>query len=266
MKNYMSKKDLNEMANLFMNWNLDDCVNDSIKDKNIELSKYNDELKIENKRLIAEINRLKNKLEKKETPYDEIRRNIEKNYTYISSEGIKTLSTAEYLYENERGNLDYASIYLQYVKVIEMELKDRLGIGDRYTFGNLLNKLESYDVFRTFIKRIKEERILEVRNRAAHLSPITRNECGKIRKLLLEDRWLNNLLMMFDGMEITKNEEVEIDSYIYKTIGYERYNGVLYNCYEGEVGYILSDKRMSENRVVGKGKIVYIKGIEYILV
>lgn len=38
------------------------------------------------------------------------------------------------------------------------------------------------------------------------------------------------------------------------------------NCYEGEAEYILSNKIMVENKVVGKGKVVYIKGIEYILV
>ena len=136
-KKELNKKEQKDLVNLFYDFNeisIDDITNEHIKKTNNEVTEKNKKLngeiaklKKDIEKMAKEIETLKNMKTAAGKNYNEVFQEISKRYSFLSSESQKILSTAEYQYLNEKDDMDYSGVYLSYIKVIELELKKRLG-------------------------------------------------------------------------------------------------------------------------------------------
>ena len=86
---------------------------------------------------------------------------------------------------------------------------------EKLTFGNLMEKLRKNPNFKGFVDRIEAEKVGEVRNSAVHTRPISKYECGKIRKIILEDGWLDRIsFLVEESLKVKKDSYIEYDMFI----------------------------------------------------
>ncbi len=251
-------------------------------------NEFTSELYLENSRLEAENTQMKEKMAilktqlelskrkserlKRETKETKISLNgvktgVEERYEYLSPEAKDAFVTAEYMYNAQKEDMDYSGIYLLYVKGIEIQLRKYLG-ASKSTFGSLMIRLRNVEGCERLANFMLKNKVVYMRNRGVHRTKVTKQECGKLRKIIVEDRWLERVHMGFHtGFSRTYEEKrVNFSSYIYEADGYEQYGRGLYRCYIADNAYILSDRPLENGRITGIGKKVLVKGIEYILV
>lgn len=251
----------------FYQFNMNEYDNKMAKSLNSELEKENQFLKGELKKLEREFEILKNNFNKKNDSFSYVRDSILKDYPELSQDGLKSLATAEYLFSNEKLSMDYSPIYMNYVKTLELEIKSKLNLYDKSTFGNLIEKLDTLNEFKTFIKELKKNRVIEMRNRAIHVSDLKKSECGKIRNMLFNEGWLSRLLDILHEVKEDTYKEVDLDIYILDNNGWEYFNKKSYFVYETlDNQKILSNKNLQIGTYIGKGKIIEKNNISYIFI
>lgn len=181
-----------------------DVENEEIKKLQKEIEKLNllnKELKAENDKLKKEIKKLKENPQNKKYPIGEIRKKIQKEYDFLCEESREALISVEYMYLNEREDMDFSGVYMGYLKPLEIELKKRIKLDRVTTLGSLLDKLEEARIFKGLVKILDKDKVIRNRNRGAHRGSIKKIECGKIRKTLLEEGWLRRVVDYFDNLD-----------------------------------------------------------------
>lgn len=281
MRKYNFKNDYKEYGFDNKDWNsfiYENFVNPA-ELENEEIKKLRSELELvykTNRDLKKKVGELEKENEKikfnprnKKFSLKSIQENLENNYDFLSEEGLKSLLTAEYIYLNENEGIDFSSSYLQYIKTFEIELKKRVDIKD-LTFGNLIERINQVGVFKNFINEIQKNRVVENRNRGAHSTIISKIECGRVRKLFLEEGWLERVIEYFEREKENNFDSSEtsfVEFKIIKELDREIFNGKYYTCFstlEGE--YILTNKICNSGKISGNGRKIDLKGIEYILI
>lgn len=261
-------KEFEEIANLFYDFDVDKAIDAHVKKENNLLLDKNRELSKEIKKLKSELERIKWNPNSKKFGFQGIKQEIETQYNFLSKSSIEALSSAEYTYLNEKENLDYTGIYTLYVKVIEIEIRKYIKSGGKNTFGNLVEMLKKEAAFKTFVQALEKEEIILTRNRGVHIYSISKNQCGKLRKLLLDDGWLNNLIYILEdymGEKVVNLVKKDIQIISYE--GQEKYQNRLYHSYETIDGeYILSSKILKNGIQKIAGKTVQCYNLEYILI
>lgn len=187
-----------------------DVENEEIKKlrKEIELMRVrNNDLKMEVTKLRAENKNLKGNPKNKKYLINDLREKIEKNYDFLSEESRETLISAEYIFLNEREDIDYSGVYIGYIKLLEIELKGKLSVKENITFGSLMEKIEQVRVFNGLIQELGKNRVIDNRNRGAHHGVIKKIECGRLRKILIEEGWLRRIVEYFQSINMIEVEE-----------------------------------------------------------
>ncbi|MHA4987907.1 hypothetical protein [Cetobacterium somerae] len=268
MKKINYKNEFEEIANLFYKFDIDKVTDNKIKKLNTELKKKNDDYIAEIKALKTKINQLESKTESTNFSYDSIYISLKKKFSFLNEKSLQTLSTGEYLYRNERIEMDYTGVYIYYIKALEIEIKEYISSNNKSTLGFLIENLEKFDSLAKFCQVIKKNRILEVRNKAVHSIPITKHECGKLRKILFEDKWLDNLVFILQEFkQKSKQKKIIKNEFSISCIeGYQKYLGKNYICYcTSENEYILSLRSLKFGHNDINGYIEIIDNIEYLI-
>lgn len=178
--------------------------------KELELMKMrNDNLKMEVIKLKGENKNLKENPKSKKYPIKKIRDRIEKEYDFLSNESRESLISAEYIFLNESEDIDYSGVYISYIKLLEIELRGKLSINGNLTFGNLIEKIDQVRVFNGLIQELGKNRVIDNRNRGAHSGVIKKIECGRLRKVLIEEGWLKRVVEFFQNVNLNEDEEYE---------------------------------------------------------
>lgn len=195
--------------------------NEGIDVENEEIKKLREELELAqaiNRELRGKIDKLKGENKNlKENPRNKkyllnnIRERIEKEYDFLSEDGREILISTEYLYLNENEDIDYSGIYIGYIKLLEIELKGKVSVKENITFGSLIEKIEQVRVFNSLIQELGKNRVIDNRNRGAHNGIIKKIECGRIRKVLIEEGWLRRVVEYFQDNLVEETTEEEID-------------------------------------------------------
>ena len=268
----LKTKDTEDIARMFMDFSVDDFQNKEVNKEMTLLKDENDRLKKENKNLqkhmkIVEVQ--KKEKAYKNISYNDIIENIKRKYGFLAENSKISLASAEYLFLNETlSAIDYTGSYINYVKALEIELRRVFGrSNEKLTFGNLMEQLKNNPTFKSFVERIDNERVGEVRNNAVHNKAVSKNECGKIRKLLMEDGWMDRIsFLVEENLKEKKDTLIDYDTFIINKIGKQFIKGKNYNHYhtDGEMD-ILSLNPNLKDFVKGKGKILKI-GAQYFIV
>ena len=267
------KKDVDDIGRMFLTFDSEEFCDNEIKKTVNKIKEENKSLVIENKKLIKikESNEelIKSKSFKK-TAYKDIIAKLREKYYSLSGNSITAVATAEYLYINETDiMIDYTGVYVNYVKALEIELKRVFRIErEKTNFGDLIKKLSKDSLFRTFVQKLEHEKVLMTRNKAVHQRPISKVECGKIRKLLIEDNWLDRIsFLVEESLKERNNKELSLEGVIGDKIGFLNIDGIKYNRYETdlEIDVISSKNNLKgEMKLVGVSKIY--KNEEFILI
>lgn len=267
------KKDVDDIGRMFLTFDSEEFCDNEIKKTVNKIKEENKSLVIENKKLIKikESNEelIKSKSFKK-TAYKDIIEKLREKYYSLSGNSITAVATAEYLYINETDiMIDYTGVYVNYVKALEIELKRVFRIErEKTNFGDLIKKLSEDSLFRTFVQKLEHEKVLMTRNKAVHQRPISKVECGKIRKLLIEDNWLDRIsFLVEESLKERNNKELSLEGVIGDKIGFLNIDGIKYNRYETdlEIDVISSKNNLKgEMKLVGVSKIY--KNEEFILI
>jgi hypothetical protein len=165
--------------------------------------------------------------------------------------------------------IDYTGVYVNYVKALEIELKRVFRIErEKTNFGDLIKKLSEDSLFRTFVQKLEHEKVLMTRNKSVHQRPISKVECGKIRKLLIEDNWLDRIsFLVEESLKERNNKELFFEGVIGDKIGFLNIDGIKYNRYETDLEI---DVISSKNNLKGEMKLAGISKIykneEFILI
>lgn len=132
---------------------------------------------------------------------------------------------------------------------------------------SLIEKIGNLYEFKTFIDTLMKNRIIEMRNRATHLSDLKKIECGKIRNLLLNEGWLERLLYILESFNEEKIKNVDLDITILDADGCEFFKNKLYTVYTTlDDRRILSNKNIKLGNFKGKGKEIEYNNLTYILI
>lgn len=176
--------------------------------KELELIKMrNSDLKLEVTRLKGENKSLKENPKNKKYSIEEVKRFVEKEYEFLSKESRESLVSAEYLFLNESEDIDYSGVYIGYIKLLEIELKGKLSVKENITFGSLMEKIEQTRIFNGLIQELGKNRVIDNRNRGAHNGIVKKIECGRIRKILIEEGWLRRIVEYFQSEDFNSEEE-----------------------------------------------------------
>ena len=176
--------------------------------KEIELMRMrNNDLKEEVAKLRGENKNLKENPKNKKYPINIIRERVEKEFEFLCKESKESLISAEYFFLNESEDIDYSGVYIGYIKLLEIELRGKLSVKENITFGSLMEKIEQVRVFNGLIQELGKNRVIDNRNRGAHNGLIKKIECGRVRKVLLEEGWLRRVVEYFQSVDITEEEE-----------------------------------------------------------
>lgn len=267
------KKDVDDIGRMFLTFDSEEFCDSEIKKTVNKLKEENKSLVIENKKLIKikENNEelIKSKSFKK-TAYKDIIEKLREKYGSLSENSITAVATAEYLYINETDTMiDYTGVYVNYVKALEIELKRVFRIErEKTNFGDLIKKLSEDSLFRTFVQKLEHEKVLMTRNKSVHQRPISKVECGKIRKLLIEDNWLDRIsFLVEESLKERNNKELFFEGVIGDKIGFLNIDGIKYNRYETDLEI---DVISSKNNLKGEMKLAGISKIykneEFILI
>ena len=211
-KNF-NQEEFNEEVYRFFNEGID-VENEEIKKlrKELELAQaINRELRGKIDKLKGENKNLKENPRNKKYLLNNIRERIEKEYDFLSEDGREILISTEYLYLNENEDIDYSGIYIGYIKLLEIELKGKVSVKENITFGSLIEKIEQVRVFNSLVQELGKNRVIDNRNRGAHNGIIKKIECGRVRKVLIEEGWLRRVVEYFKDNLVEEVEEEEID-------------------------------------------------------
>lgn len=187
-----------------------DVENEEIKrlNKKIELLQMrNDNLAIEILKLKRENKNLKENPKNKKYSLEKLRRIVEEKYDFLSKESRESLISAEYIFLNETEDIDYSGAYISYIKPLEIELRGKLSINGNITFGNLMEKIEQVRIFNGLVQELGKNRVIDNRNRGAHSGVIKKIECGRLRKVLIEEGWLRRIVEFFQSVDLKEEEE-----------------------------------------------------------
>lgn len=175
--------------------------------KELEIMKMrNESLKIEVMKLKRENKNLKENPKNKKYSIEKLRNKIEEEYDFLSKESKESLISAEYIFLNENEDIDYSGVYINYIKPLEIELRGKLSIKENLTFGNLMEKIEQIRVFNGLIQELGKNRVIDNRNRGAHSGVIKKIECGRLRKVLIEEGWLRRVVEFFQNVNLSEEE------------------------------------------------------------
>ena len=191
-----------------------DVENEEIKKLRLELElaqAINRDLRGKIAKLEGENKNLKENPRNKKYLLNNIRERIENEYDFLSKEGREILISTEYLYLNENEDIDYSGVYIGYIKLLEIELKGKVSVKENITFGSLIEKIEQVRVFNSLIQELGKNRVIDNRNRGAHNGIIKKIECGRVRKVLIEEGWLRRVVEYFKDNLVEEVEEEEID-------------------------------------------------------
>ena len=268
----MSKKtnrnDFDDIISHFYEVDLEKIENKEIKLKIDKLTRENQDLKKMVKTLKKQLEGEK-KIKKltRRYSYEEVSEKISTQFTSLSPESTRSLATAEYLYLNEKESLDYSGIFMTFVKVFEGELKRTLKFSDKKaTLGMFMKRLKEIKELRTFVSSLEKINIIGVRNKAVHMLPISKGECGKLREILLEERWLHRMCHILDDF-YSDTKKIELEAIVEKYEGKEKIGSKLYNCYATNIGeYLLSERYLHEGKIKIYGITIEHIGITYIIV
>lgn len=176
--------------------------------KELELIKMrNNDLKLEVTRLKGENKSLKENPRNKKYSIEEVKSFVEREYEFLSKESRESLISAEYLFLNESEDIDYSGVYIGYIKLLEIELKGKLSVKENITFGSLIEKIEQARIFNGLIQELGKNRVIDNRNRGAHNGIVKKIECGRIRKVLIEEGWLRRIVEYFQNEDFNSEEE-----------------------------------------------------------
>lgn len=211
MKNMLNfnKNRFNEEVYSFFSGCID-VENEEIKrlSKKIELLQMrNDNLEIEIVKLKRENKNLKENPKNKKYSLEKLRRIVEEKYDFLSKESRESLISAEYIFLNETEDIDYSGTYISYIKPLEIELRGKLSINGNITFGNLMEKIEQVRIFNGLVQELGKNRVIDNRNRGAHSGVIKKIECGRLRKVLIEEGWLRRIVEFFQSVNLKEEEE-----------------------------------------------------------
>ena len=191
-----------------------DVENEEIKKLRLELElaqAINRDLRGKIAKLEGENKNLKENPRNKKYLLNNIRERIEKEYDFLSEDGREILISTEYLYLNENEDIDYSGVYIGYIKLLEIELKGKVSVKENITFGSLIKKIEQVRVFNSLVQELGKNRVIDNRNRGAHNGIIKKIECGRIRKVLIEEGWLRRVVEYFQDNLVEETTEEEID-------------------------------------------------------
>lgn len=133
--------------------------------------------------------------------YQQIVEDFKAKYAKLSKKSLDFLSTGEYLYRAHLNDntIDFAPIMVEFCKVVENELnvilKQKMNPkknDKNYSLGQLRYKIERIKPLNNFVPILVD--IIGYRNGSAHTGSTTSEKTGKVRKLLIEDGWLNFIL------------------------------------------------------------------------
>lgn len=182
-----------------------DVESEEIKrlNKKLELLQMkNDNLEIEIVKLKTENKNLKENPKNKKYSLEKIRRIVEEKYDFLSKESRESLISAEYIFLNESEDIDYSGVYISYIKPLEIELRGKLSINGNITFGNLMEKIEQVRIFNGLVQELGKNRVIDNRNRGAHSGVVKKIECGRLRKVLIEEGWLRRIVEFFQSVDL----------------------------------------------------------------
>ena len=191
-----------------------DVENEEIKKLRLELElaqAINRDLRGKIAKLEGENKNLKENPRNKKYLLNNIRERIENEYDFLSKEGREILISTEYLYLNENEDIDYSGVYIGYIKLLEIELKGKVSVKENIRFGSLIEKIEQVRVFNSLVQELGKNRVIDNRNRGAHNGIIKKIECGRIRKVLIEEGWLRRVVEYFQDNLVEETTEEEID-------------------------------------------------------
>lgn len=211
MLNFNESKLNEEIYSLFSGYV--DVENEEVKKlrKELEALKMkNDILKIEIGKLKGENKNLKENPKNKKYSIEKIKNRIEKEYEFLSMESKESLISSEYIFLNENEDIDYSGVYIGYIKPLEIELRGKLSINGNITFGNLMERIEQVRVFNSLIKELGKNRVIDNRNRGAHSGVVKKIECGRLRKILIEEGWLRRVVEFIQSVDLKEEEEEDI--------------------------------------------------------
>ncbi|TDT72507.1 hypothetical protein EV215_0317 [Hypnocyclicus thermotrophus] len=264
LHNKKSDNENTEIAKMFIDFNVDEIYNEESKKQLEKLQNEIQQLKKENRKLKKEKENIGNT--NKKYGYDSIYNKLKSKYNFLLDRSIVSLATAEYLYKNETNNkMDYSIIYINYIKTLEIELKRVYQYNNtKLTFGNIINRLEKNPLFKTFVYAINKQKVVQTRNIAIHKRVISKMECGKIRKLLIEDDWLSRIAYLLNEVD-KENKMVKINMKIIEKKDIITINGKNYTHYitDGDID-IISLKTNLNGKLVGTGEIIEYQCEEYI--
>lgn len=198
---------------------------------------------------------------------DNIRNEFESRFICLNKEALKSLVTAEYQYNKENEYIDYSGVFLCYIKGFEIEIRSRLKRKNKMTLKELISNLNKIPELITFVKALNKINIIEIRNKGVHNSITTKVQCGILRKLLLEDRWLDRTIQILNDVENEGFVSIDREVYIEEIEDDEWYEGKFYRCGRTADGlYILSKSILGIGNYKVQGQLINNYGINYILI
>lgn len=133
--------------------------------------------------------------EAKKLNYDIILNNFKFKYGRLSSKALSCLATAEYLYKvNKESMIDFAPIIVEYSKVFEIELNQRLKLVPTRMLGELIYYIQGINEnnWNRILNCLRKAK--KVRNGSAHTGISTLAKVEEMRNMLFNEGWLEYIL------------------------------------------------------------------------
>lgn len=270
--NNFNQRDSDDISKMFLGFDYDEFCDKETKKIVENLKEENKRLNKENKRLHkitdSQKSNAKEKILKK-VSYDEVHKSIKERFSFLTDNSIIAISSAEYLYLNETHfQIDYSGAYVNYIKALEIELRRVYEMKhEKVTFGSLMKKLGQNSIFKTFVSKVEREGLVQVRNLAIHKRAVSKQECGKVRKLLLDDGWLDRIsFLVQETFKDTTSREMFFQGRINERVGTLFLNNTNYNRYTTDQNIdILSTKRNLSGYIKKKGIAKLHNGEEFFI-
>lgn len=130
-----------------------------------------------------------------ETLQENIRKNFATAYIGLCEDALKTLTTAETWYqEQKRISKDYSSIIICYCRAFEIQLRLRLSDylpREKMTLGEIVQEIKKRRIDPYYERTADLEKIVDIRNGSAHRGDATLEDMFCVRKLLFGEKLLN---------------------------------------------------------------------------
>lgn len=123
---------------------------------------------------------------------------VNSTYANLDAEAKEFLITAETLYEIHKTSIiDFAPIIVEYCKVVEKQLRVKLGSQiprNKHMLGQVIGEISTNSIQPYYLYLSDLQAVNQLRKNSAHTGLLVKSDADAIRNIFYQNNLLNNLL------------------------------------------------------------------------